>query len=106
MAAQQAGEGRMPLFVLIGVDHRDSGELRARTRAAHLGYVESHAEQVRIAGPLLADDGETMIGSLLIIEADSLEEAHAFAEADPYALAGLFAHIDIRPWKWLIGRPD
>jgi uncharacterized protein YciI len=31
--------------------------------------------------------------------------ARAFAEADPYAQAGLFSSVDIRPWKWTLGAP-
>ena len=30
----------------------------------------------------------------------------AMADADPYAVAGLFASVDIRPWKWLIRNPE
>ena len=42
-----------------------------------------------MAGPVLSDDGETMIGSTFVIEFDSLDEAKAWAAEDPYAKAGL-----------------
>ena len=47
-----------------------------------------------------------MTGSLLVIEADDIAAARAFAAADPYAKAGLFASVDIRPWKWIFGNPE
>ncbi len=43
-----------------------------------------------------------MCGSLLIFEGD-LAGAEAWAAADPYAAAGLFQSVDIRPWKKVIG---
>ena len=47
-----------------------------------------------------------MTGSLIVIETDDLDTAKAFAAADPYAKAGLFANVDIRPWIWSIGDPE
>jgi uncharacterized protein YciI len=47
-----------------------------------------------------------MNGSLLVVEAGSLEEANAIADKDPYARAGLFASVEIRPWRWTVGNPD
>ena len=40
---------------------------------------------------------------MLIIETESLSEAHSFAAHDPYALAGLFASVDVRPWRLALG---
>jgi uncharacterized protein YciI len=42
---------------------------------------------------------------MIVLEAESLEAAKAFSAADPYALAGLFSHVEIRPWKWTLGGP-
>ena len=42
---------------------------------------------------------------LVVIEADSLDAAKATAAKDPYALAGLFAKVDVRPWNWAIKNP-
>ncbi len=57
------------------------------------------------AGPFLDDAGNPN-GSLVIIEAKDMADAKAIAAADPYAKAGLFASVDIRPWKWLIKNPE
>jgi uncharacterized protein YciI len=37
---------------------------------------------------------------------DSADEARAIADRDPYAQAGLFADVQVRPWKWTVGKPD
>ncbi len=88
------------LFVLTCEDKADSEELRKATRADHLAYIGDF--DVRLAGPMLSDDGEHMIGSLIILEADSLADAERFAESDPYKLAGLFANVTIRPFRQAI----
>jgi uncharacterized protein YciI len=44
--------------------------------------------------------------TLVILAADDLEAAKALAASDPYAKAGLFASVDIRPWNWVIKNPE
>jgi uncharacterized protein YciI len=94
------------LYALICTDKEDGGELRQQTRAAHLEHLKAHADQIRFAGPFTSEDGSVMTGSLLIVEAASLDEAKALAAKDPYAQAGLFASVDVRPWRWTVGNPD
>lgn len=89
------------LFALICTDKDDSEDLRKATRDAHLAYIGDFA--IKLAGPLLSDDGETMIGSLIILEADSLSAAQQFAASDPYKNAGLFADVTIKPFRQAIG---
>lgn len=93
------------LFVVQCLDKPDGAELRAKTRPAHLDYLETIAGAVKIAGPLLDDSGERPIGSLLILEARDRAAAEALAADDPYAKAGLFRKVAIAPWKWVIGKP-
>ena len=88
----------MALFVLICHDRPDSLALRVATREAHLAYVRGHSLPLKVAGPLLSDDGD-MAGSLLVLEADSRAQVQDFADHDPYALAGLFARTEILSWK-------
>jgi len=58
------------------------------------------------AGPFTEPDGETMNGSLVVIEAASLDAARKIAAGDPFAKAGVFATVDIRPWLWTINNPE
>jgi len=80
-------------------------DLRLETREAHLNYV-AETGCVRLAGPILAEDESTMIGSLIVVEVNSFGDAEAWAEGDPYAKAGLFQNVHIQPWKWVVGAPD
>lgn len=86
-------------FAFTCVDKPDHGPVRADNRPAHLDYLKANAERVFAAGPILSDDGERPVGSLLIMEFDNLSQARAFADGDPYAKAGLFESVTIRPWR-------
>ena len=48
------------------------------------------------------DDGATPVGSMLVVEADTLVDAKALFAQDPYALAGLWQSTSVRPYNWLI----
>lgn len=93
------------LFALICTDKPASIDLRMSVRPDHLKYLESLGNALKAAGPFTSDEGQP-VGSLVIIEAGDTTAAKAIAEADPYAKAGLFASVDIRPWKWLIKNPE
>ena len=87
------------LWVLIAEDRADAGPLRAETREAHLEWVASHREHIVRAGPFLADDGETMIGSLLVLDFPDRDAVESWAADDPYARAGLFSSVRISAWR-------
>ncbi|MBL8573348.1 MAG: YciI family protein [Hyphomicrobiaceae bacterium] len=94
----------MAHFVFTGTDRADGLDTRMSVRPAHLEWLAANAAAIRIAGPFLSDDGKP-IGSLLIIEAASQAEVEALVATDPYAHAGLFSAISIRPWRWVVGAP-
>lgn len=95
------------LYALYCRDAEGSVEVRRANREAHLAYAREN-DCIRMAGPMLADDGETMIGSLFVIEVEDLDAVERFRAADPYVKAGLFDRVEIHPFRWLIGsvRPD
>ena len=93
------------LFALICTDKPDSLDLRLSVRPDHLSYLDSLGVALKAAGPFTDEEGKPN-GSLVIIEAADRAAAKAMAENDPYARAGLFASVDIRPWKWLIRNPE
>lgn len=86
-------------FAIINHDKPDSLDLRMNTREVHLAYLRGAGDNLLIAGPILAEDGETPAGSILIVEAESLDAAKAFATGDPYAQAGLFRSSTVVPWR-------
>jgi len=93
------------LFALICTDKPASVDLRMSVRPDHLKYLESLGTALKAAGPFTNDEGQPT-GTLAIIEAADRAGAEAIAANDPYAKAGLFAAVEIRPWKWLIKNPE
>ena len=93
------------LFALICEDKPDGLELRLATREQHLAYVGTVGDRIRLAGPMLSDDGERMLGSLFLVEADSADEVAALNAADPYTKAGLFERVTIRGFRQVVPAP-
>ncbi len=94
------------LYALICTDKPDSLAARKENRPEHLAYLKSLGETLVFAGPFTEPEGQTMNGSLIVIEAPSLEDARRIAAGDPFAKAGIFASVDIRPWLWTMNKPD
>jgi len=92
----------MPLYVMYGLDKPDSLDLRKATRPAHLEWLKMFEHLVKLAGPMLGADGGTPVGSMIVIEAESLEAAKAWAAMDPYTKAGLWERTDIRPFTQVL----
>ena len=94
------------LYAVISEDREDSLNDRLQTRAAHLARLEQLQEAGRLvlAGPHPAidspDPGEAgFSGSLVVAEFASLEAAQAWANADPYLTAGVYARVTVKPFK-------
>ena len=88
------------LFAVICRDKPGHLQTRLDTRAAHLAYIEATGI-VKMAGPFL--EAGQMCGSLVVVEADDLAGAEAWAAGDPYAAAGLFERVSVTEWKKVIG---
>ncbi|NIB41309.1 YciI family protein [Pseudomaricurvus alkylphenolicus] len=93
-------------YAIISEDIPNSLPLRAKSRAAHLARLNDLKTQGRllIAGPHPAIDSEEpgeagFTGSLVVAEFDSLEDAQAWADADPYIDAGVYAKVIVKPYK-------
>jgi len=93
------------MFVVYCLDKPNSRELRLATRADHLAYAKQHNDSIRMGGPLLTDDGENMVGSLLILDVPDKPAVEAFVRDDPYYKAGLFEAVLIRPFKQVLPAP-
>lgn len=94
------------LYAIISEDVADSLSLRAGARADHLARLERLRDQGRLvlAGPHpavdSADPGEAgFTGSLVVAEFDSLDDARAWADADPYIEAGVYERVTVKPFK-------
>jgi hypothetical protein len=51
-------------LVALSLDRADGLETRLANRPAHLDFLKANRERIKIGGPLLAPDGERMIGSM------------------------------------------
>lgn len=86
------------LFVIHALDKPDALPIRLANYAAHRTFLsDTSAYGVRIvmSGPLVRDDGETMMGSLFVVEADSRETVLRFNQADPFHAAGIWERVTI-----------
>jgi uncharacterized protein len=97
------------LFVFRLLDKPGASALRDRVRREHKAYLAAVAERIAFAGPLTHDDGVTMIGSLLAIDFDSRDAAHAWLAEEPFTCAGLYAgseiHAFVNLWPQRAGLP-
>ncbi len=93
-------------YAIVGEDVPDSLPLRQAARPAHLARLEALRDEGRLllAGPFPAIDGPDpgpagFSGSLIVAAFESLESARAWADADPYAAAGVYARVSVRPFE-------
>ncbi len=87
-------------------DTTDSLEKRKSARPDHIARLTALRDEGRllVAGPLPAIDAEDpgpagFTGSMVVVKFDSLGEAQAWAEADPYVAAGVYEQVDVYPYK-------
>ena len=93
-------------YMVHGTDIANSLGRRLAARPAHLERLKQLQNQGRLllAGPLPAVDSNDpgpagFSGSLIVAEFDSLEMARAWADADPYVAAGVYARVEIKPFR-------
>ena len=93
-------------YAIVGQDVPDSLAKRLAARPAHLDRLHALQQTGRLllAGPFPAIDSADpgaagFSGSLIVAEFDSLDEAQAWADADPYVSAGVYAGVSVKPFK-------
>lgn len=93
-------------YAIISEDIANSLPLRKQARPAHLARLEALKNDGRllIAGPHPAIDNEDpgeagFTGSLVVAEFASIEDAQAWADADPYVAAGVYTKVVVKPFK-------
>ena len=96
----------MMLYAIVGEDRPNSLADRIAARPAHLARLHALQDEARLilAGPCPAIDsaepGEAgFSGSIIVAEFTSLEAAQAWADADPYVAAGVYAKVVVKPFK-------
>lgn len=94
------------LFALICKDKPDALQVRMDTRPDHVAFLNclNDENKLAFAGPFLDADGKPD-GSMVVVEAADRAAAEQIAASDPYARAGLFQSVEIRPWNWVFNKP-
>src|SRR3984893_14314169 len=87
------------LFVVHAIDKTDILPTRAKFYRVHLDEAEQHDVDVVTAGTLVADDGETPVGSIFVIDAKDRAAVDAFTRSDPYHLNGVWERVDIHRYN-------
>ena len=97
------------LYAIIATDVANSLEARLAARPAHLERLQQlkAAGRMVLAGPHPAIDSNDpgaagFSGSLIVAEFESLNAAQAWAEADPYVAAGVYANVSVKPFKQVL----
>jgi hypothetical protein len=93
------------LYVIYSRDRENALAARLEARPRHLERVEKLLAEGRVylAGPRPAIDSPDpgpagFEGSLIVAEFESLEEARAWAESDPYVEAGVYESVEVSPF--------
>lgn len=93
-------------YAIMSTDVTNSLGQRQSARSEHLKRLHQLAEQKRLllAGPHPAIDSDEpgeagFSGSLIVAAFDSLEQAQAWADADPYVAAGVYEKVQVKPFK-------
>jgi uncharacterized protein YciI len=93
-------------YTIVGHDTSNSLDKRVATRPAHVARLQALQTEGRLllAGPFPAVDAidpgtAGFTGSLIVAEFTSLQAAQEWANADPYLAAGVYASVDIKPFK-------
>jgi len=93
-------------YAFIGIDNENSLSLRQAARPAHVARLNALRDEGRLllAGPFPAIDAEDpgpagFSGSLIVAEFEDLAVARAWADADPYLVAGVYREVGVRPFR-------
>ena len=93
-------------YVIVGHDVPGSFDRRLAARPAHLDRLQAlqQAGRLLLAGPFPAVDSNDpgsagFTGSLIVAEFDTLADAQAWADGDPYVAAGVYAEVSVKPFK-------
>lgn len=97
------------LFTFMLIDKAGASELRQNIRPAHKAYLAEMQDSIAFAGPLMDDHGNTMLGSLLVIDFPDRKTAMTWLSNEPFVLAGLFASTTVHAfqnlWAQKVGFP-
>lgn len=98
------------LYTIVCRDKAGSRSARMASLQDHLSHIDKVYGRIKLAAPLRDETGEVFTGALLVVTADSLADARALIEADPYFKADIWESIQIdrlgtSAGEWVGGKP-
>ncbi len=95
---------------VFATDKSGTADVRREHFEAFVDYLGEHPDHPDVAvlhgGPTLSEDASAMIGTLLVVEAPSLDAVRSFVADSPLGRAGVYGDVQVRPWDWRTGRPE
>ena len=85
-------------YAIVAYDKPNGLAHRMEVRPDHLKHLDSLGDRLLLAGPFLDDKGD-MVGSFMVIEAQSQKDAEQTFARDPFVARGVFDSITIKPWN-------
>jgi uncharacterized protein YciI len=83
-----------------GLDQPGGIVLRKDLREAHEAYLAKHPSMVMARGPLVTDDGEASVGSVLLLDVPDMDAARAFLEKEPFYSSGVYQEVNFHRWRF------
>lgn len=97
------------IYTLVMLDKENGEVLRTPLRTAHRAYLAAVSERIAFAGPLVAEDGETITGSLIAVDFADRNAAQEWLRDEPYTRGGVYmstqVHAFLNYWPQKVGFP-
>lgn len=87
-------------------DPEQSARIRSQFLNEHLAYLDRHKGIILLGGAMLAEDGKTRVGSTLVLNVESREQAVLFSQNEPFRRNGLYASVEITRMRRAQWYPD
>lgn len=95
---------------VFATDKPGTADVRSEHFDAFVAYLRDHPDHPGVAllhgGPTLSEDASAMVGTLLVLDAPSLDAVRAFIADSPLGRAGVYGDVQVRPFDWRTGRPE
>lgn len=91
-------------YVVYCQDNPETPNKRDQYYDAHRAYLKEATANIVMAGPFLDTDGQTRIGSMLLVNAESMDEVLEFQRNDPFAINAVWKNVFINPYVMAIDR--
>lgn len=86
-------------YMIYTCDKPQHKQVRDEFREAHYAYLMAHKHLLIASGGLQDDSAQSILGGLIVLDVDTLDEVQAFVESDPFTRAGLFERVEVVRWK-------